>query len=74
MSMNKVAGLIFFDKIQKNPKSTVAGIFGVPDKSRRRMTDDQIDSPAAPQGKTHFADKPGHLFFGILINVAVIPS
>jgi hypothetical protein len=74
MTMNKVAGLVFIDEFQKNPETAMAGILGVMDKSWRGMGDNQIDSPASPEGKTHFPDKSGHLFFGILINVAIIPS
>ena len=73
MTMNKITGLIFFDEFDKDPETPMAGVFRIMDKSRRGMGDNQIDAPAAPQGKTHFPDKPGHLFLGILIDIAVIP-
>ena len=74
MTMNKVAGLVFIDEFLEDPETTMAGILGVMDKSWRGMGDNQIDTSATPEGKPHFADKSGHLLFGILINVAIIPS
>jgi hypothetical protein len=74
MSMNKVGWAVFLNKLQKHPEAPMAGIFRVFDKSWRGMADNQIDAAAAPEGETHFPDKPGHLLFGILINIAVIPS
>ena len=74
MTMDKVAGLVFIDEFPKNPETPMAGILGVMDKSWRGMGDNQIDTSATPEGKTHFSDKSGHLFFRILINVAIIPS
>jgi hypothetical protein len=71
--MNKVKRLVFFDELQKDPEAAMAGILCVMDKSRRGMGDNKVDSPAAPESKAHFPDKPDHLFFSILINIAIIP-
>jgi hypothetical protein len=73
MTMNKIKGLVFFDELQEDPEAAMAGIFCVMDKSRGGVGDNKINSLASPESKAHFPDKPDHLFFSILINIAIIP-
>lgn len=72
--MNEVVWLVFVNEQPKGPKATMAQVFRVMDIARRGMGDNQIDTPTAPQTKAQTLDKVGHLFFGVLIDVAIVPA
>lgn len=73
MAMQKVTRLVFVNEPAKAAKAAMATVFGVMNKSRRGVGYDQIDTSPAPKGKTHFFYEPGHLVFGILVDIAIIP-
>ena len=73
MAMNEMRRLVFFDEPIKTSKAAMAEVFSIMDKARGGMGCDQIDTLAAPQGETQSADKPGHLFFRVLVDIAIVP-
>jgi hypothetical protein len=74
MTMDKIAWTVFVDEPAKNPEASMAGVLCVIDKSWWGMGHDQVNVLLPPQGKTHVAYEPCHLFLSILIDISIIPS
>jgi len=73
MSVNKIARRIPPYQAPKAFKTLVAQVPAVMNVPGRGMRDNDIDSAGAPNLKSHTADFSAHLFFGILVRIAVVP-
>ena len=72
--MEKIGWIIFIDEFSEPPEASMAEVFCVIDQARWCMGYYQVRCSFSPKRKTHYGNKPAHLFFSILVYSTIIPS